>query len=95
MVEELTQTHITRFRTAVFTAVIIAGITAQAILGPYLYLGFPKVKASTGWILGVIVLVALVCGLMGAVFAKTLLWLNGYRHRVFRQRQPILWAAGC
>jgi H+/Cl- antiporter ClcA len=95
VVEELTQTHITRFRTAVFTAVIIAGMTAQAILGPYLYLGFPKVKASTGWILGVVVLVALVCGLMGAVFAKLLLWLNGYRQRVFRNSRPVFWVAGC
>ena len=31
--EELTKTHIARFRTAVFSAVIIAGMTAQSFLG--------------------------------------------------------------
>ena len=42
-IEELTQTHFSYFKTALFTAVIIAGLTAQGILGPYLYLGFPDV----------------------------------------------------
>ncbi|GAB3498367.1 chloride channel protein [Spirosoma knui] len=95
VVEELTQTHITRFRTAVFTAVIIAGMTAQAILGPYLYLGFPKVSVSTGLILGVVIGVALVCGLAGAVFAKTLLWLNAYRRRFDRPVEQLGWVIGC
>ncbi|GAB3717888.1 hypothetical protein GCM10027592_60370 [Spirosoma flavus] len=95
VVEELTQTHITRFRTAVFTAVIIAGMTAQAIQGPYLYLGFPKVIASTGWVLGIVVLVAIFCGLAGAVLAKTLLWLNAYRRRFRTWSEQIGWVAGC
>lgn len=95
VVEELTQTHITRFRTAVFTAVIIAGMTAQAILGPYLYLGFPKVTVSTGWFLGIVVLAAMLCGLAGALFAKTLLWINGYRRRFRTLPQQFGWVAGC
>ena len=95
VVEELTQTHITRFRMAVFTAVIIAGMTAQAILGPYLYLGFPKVTASTGWVLGVVVLVALLCGLAGAVFARTLLWLNQYRRRFRTIGEQVSWVVVC
>lgn len=95
VVEELTQTHITRFRTAVFTAVIIAGITAQAILGPYLYLGFPKVQTSTGLILGVIGGIAMVCGLAGAVLAKTLLWVNAYRQRFDSRMKQIGWVLGC
>lgn len=95
VVEELTQTHITRFRTAVFTAVIIAGMTAQAILGPYLYLGFPKVNVSNGWILGVVIGVALVCGLAGAVLAKTLLWLNAYRQRFRQPAEQLGWVIGC
>ncbi|SFC22227.1 chloride channel protein [Spirosoma endophyticum] len=95
VVEELTQTHITRFRTAVFTAVIIAGMTAQAIQGPYLYLGFPKVTASTGWFLGVVVLVAMVCGLAGALLAKSLLWLNAYRQRFSTLPEKAAWVATC
>uniref|UniRef100_UPI003B3AD24A chloride channel protein n=1 Tax=Spirosoma sp. TaxID=1899569 RepID=UPI003B3AD24A len=95
VVEELTQTHLTRFRTAVFTAVIIAGMTAQAIQGPYLYLGFPKVVVTTGWVLGVVVLVAIFCGLAGAVFAKTLLWLNARRRRYRTWPEQLGWVAGC
>ncbi|MBC3787534.1 chloride channel protein [Spirosoma utsteinense] len=95
VVEELTQTHITHFRTAVFTAVIIAGMTAQAILGPYLYLGYPVIKASSGWFLGVVVLMALVCGLAGALFARTLLWLNAYRRRFTTVATQAGWVAGC
>ncbi|MBC8152729.1 MAG: chloride channel protein, partial [Bacteroidetes bacterium] len=95
VVEELTQTHITRFRSAVFTAVIIAGMTAQAVLGPYLYLGYPKVSASTGWFLGIVVLVAIVCGLAGAFFAKSLLWLNNYRNRFYSLPAQAGWVAGC
>lgn len=95
VVEELTQTHITRFRTAVFSAVIIAGMTAQAILGPYLYLGFPKVPVSTGWFLGVVVLVALLCGLAGALFAKLLLRINVYRQRLGTPLRQVGWVVGC
>lgn len=95
VVEELTQTHITRFRTAVFTAVIIAGMTAQAILGPYLYLGFPKVTVSTGWFLGIVVFTAMFCGFAGALFAKALLWINNYRRRFRTLTQKIGWVAGC
>jgi H+/Cl- antiporter ClcA len=70
-------------------------MTAQAILGPYLYLGFPKVTASTGWVLGVVVLVALLCGLAGAVFARTLLWLNQYRRRFRTIGEQVSWVVVC
>ncbi|GAB4022842.1 chloride channel protein [Spirosoma koreense] len=95
VVEELTQTHITRFRTAVFTAVIIAGMTAQAIQGPYLYLGFPKVTASTGWFLGIVVFAAMICGLAGAFFARALLWLNAYRRRFHTLPEQAGWVIFC
>lgn len=42
-IEELTRTHISYFRTSVLAAVIIAGMAAQTLLGPYLYLGFPSI----------------------------------------------------
>ncbi|MGI4863342.1 MAG: chloride channel protein [Janthinobacterium lividum] len=95
VVEELTQMHMARFRMAVFSAVIIAGLTAQAFLGPYLYLGFPKVTAHVGWILATVALVAIVCGLAGALFAKTLLWLGSYRKRFATFGQQASWVVGC
>ncbi len=95
VVEELTQTHITRFRTAVFTAVIIAGMTAQALLGPYLYLGYPVVQAEGGWFLLYIAAAAVICGLAGALFAKSLLWLNGRRQQFSSPTAQVGWVVGC
>ncbi len=95
VVEELTQTHITHFRTAVFTAVIIAGLTAQGLLGPYLYLGYPSVVMSGGMVWLGVGTVAVVCGMAGALFAKSLLWLNGYRKQFRTLGAQAGWVAAC
>lgn len=95
VVEELTQMHMARFRMAVFSAVIVAGLTAQSLLGSYLYLGFPKVTAHAGWFLATVALVAVICGLAGAGFAKLLLWLNAYRKRFTTVAQQAGWVLGC
>ena len=95
VVEELTQMHMARFRMAVFTAVIIAGLTAQTFLGPYLYLGFPKIVPAVGRVQVLVLLVAVVCGLAGAAFAKTLLWLGRYRQRFSTLAAQAGWVLGC
>src|SRR3954454_2209499 len=69
-VEELTKTHISYFKTALFTAVIIAGLTAQGLLGPYLYIGYPNVNNISRWIFFSVILVAVVCGISGSGMAK-------------------------
>src|ERR1019366_9094351 len=65
-VEELTKTHISYFKTALFTAVIIAGLTAQGMLGPYLYLGYPDVSGLSKYIFFALILVAAITGLLGS-----------------------------
>lgn len=95
VVEELTQIHLSRFRMAVFSAVIIAGLTAQQFLGSYLYLGFPKVTSPAGWYQVLVMVAAVVCGLAGAVFAKTLLGLNNYRKRFATPLAQAGWVVGC
>lgn len=72
-VEELAKTHINNFKIAIFSAVIIAGLTAQAILGPYLYLGFPDLKNISTFILFGVMIVAAVAGIMGALMSKLIL----------------------
>ncbi len=69
-VEELTKTHISYFRTALFSAVIIAGLTAQGILGPYLYLGFPSVNGLTTFIFAAVILTAVIAGFAGSIMSK-------------------------
>lgn len=72
-VEEIAKTHISYFRTALFTAVIIAGLTAQAFLGPYLYLGYPDVSHLSPYVFFTVALVAVIAGLGGSGTARLIL----------------------
>jgi H+/Cl- antiporter ClcA len=88
-VEELTRRHISYFKTALFTAVIIAGLTAQGLLGPYLYLGYPQIGGYSYTIYFWIILVAIVAGISGSVMSKLILrllsWVGSFRltwHRI-------------
>jgi H+/Cl- antiporter ClcA len=71
--EELARIHVRFFRTALFSAVIIAGLTAQGLLGPYLYLGYPNIgPISFSGVIGVII-TALLTGLAGAAMSQLIL----------------------
>lgn len=84
-VEELARTHINYFKTAIFTAVIIAGLTAQGLLGPYLYLGYPEVGELPGYIFLLVAMIAVVTGLLGSSMAKLIVvivkWKSKFRFR--------------
>lgn len=71
--EELARIHIRYFRTALFSAVIIAGLTAQGFLGPYLYLGYPDVKNLQFRIFLSVALTAIIAGMLGAFMCKVIL----------------------
>lgn len=94
-VEELTKTHINYFKTAIFTAVIIAGLTAQGLLGPYLYLGYPDITHISSYIFFAVVIIAVIAGLSGSVMAKIILsllkWKSGFRSQFFH----LLYMIGC
>jgi len=93
-VEELTRTHISYFKTALFTAVIIAGLTAQAMLGPYLYLGYPDVSNLSNYIFLGVLLVAALAGLAGSIMSRWMLkifrWKDGFR----ATRQHVFYVLG-
>lgn len=82
-VEELAKTHLSHFKTALFTAVIISGLTAQALAGPYLYLGYPDVGNLSPYIFLAIVMVAILAGLAGSGMSKVMLallrWKSGFK----------------
>jgi H+/Cl- antiporter ClcA len=94
-VEELTRTHISYFKTALFTAVIIAGLTAQALLGPYLYLGYPDVSNLSGYIFLCVLLVAIPAGLSGSLMAKWILKIFRWKDSFRFTRQHVLYVVGC
>jgi H+/Cl- antiporter ClcA len=68
--EELAKVHVRFFRTALFSAVIISGLTAQGFLGPYLYLGYPDVKNLQLWILIGVAATAILAGMAGSLMCK-------------------------
>jgi H+/Cl- antiporter ClcA len=81
-IEELTRIQFSKFRTTLFVAVIISGMTAQAMLGPYLYLGFPKVQvAGYSYILWVIA-AAVLAGFMGGMFGSLILVIHRWKKTI-------------
>ncbi|KMQ64961.1 chloride channel protein [Chryseobacterium angstadtii] len=80
-VEELSKTHINYFKTALFTAVIIAGLTAQTLAGSYLYLGYPKTNDVSLMVMFPIILVAGTAGIMASQLSVTMLKMNEWKKK--------------
>ena len=94
-VEELTKTHINYFKTAIFSAVIISGLTAQALLGPYLYLGYPAVNNLSPYIFLGVALVAILSGLAGSSMGRLMLLLLRWKSTFKKTKQHLLYAIVC
>ena len=94
-VEELTKTHIAQFRTAVLTAVIISGMTAQWVLGPYLFIGYPTVKTVGFSFMYKILVIALVSGAAGALFCRAALITDKLRRSFTGAFGQGLFVLGC
>lgn len=88
-IEELTKNHLKYLRTTVFSAVIIAGFTAQTILGPYLVFGYPKVNPDGISFFFLIILTSIICGIVGAYFGVMAFNLNRFRKKLKRIPQFI------
>lgn len=84
-IEELSKFHIKHYKSPLFIAVIIAGLTAQGFGGAYLYLGYPK-TGFHGWsvILGVVI-TAVIAGYFGSkmcdVLLKFIVYINSLRQK--------------
>ena len=78
-IEELTKTHISTLRTTMFIAVIVAGMTAQLLVGPYLYLGYPTVGSFTLDQIPYVLLIAAIGGFLGGWSCSIILSLMSWR----------------
>lgn len=94
-IEELTKTHISYFKTAIFSAVIIAGLTAQGFLGSYLYLGFPQIGQLSWWIFAAIIFVALIAGFFGSYISRTIFVLQKWKATFKFRYQHIIYLTVC
>jgi chloride channel protein, CIC family len=94
-IEELTKTHFSYFKTAIFSSVIIAGLTAQGMLGPYLYLGYPKIDHLSTFIFFSVILVALVTGIFGSGMSKVILYLMKWKLSMNFKNKNLVYVTGC
>ena len=89
-VEELSKTHINYFKTALFTAVIIAGLTAQTLAGSYLYLGYPKTADVSLMVMFPVILVAGISGVLASQLSVLMLAINSWKKRLKSDRSNII-----
>lgn len=93
-IEELTKTHFTYFKTALFTGVIIAGFITQSITGPYLYLGTPTVGNMSFWILFPVIFVAAISGLLSSFLSQGMLRIVKFKRGLKKIKHHILFIVG-
>lgn len=89
-VEELSKTHINYFKTALFTAVIIAGLTAQTLAGSYLYLGYPKTSDVALTIMFSVILVSGIAGIFASQLSVIMLKITAWKKTFKNNRSHII-----
>ncbi|TAJ48816.1 MAG: chloride channel protein [Chitinophagaceae bacterium] len=93
--EELTKTHISFYKTAIISAVIIAGLTAQSLLGPYLYIGYPDVDHLAFTTFLVVILAALICGFLSSLMCKLILKITNWKSTLQKNWKRIVFILFC
>ena len=94
-IEELTKTHISFFKSALLTGVIIAGLTALNFLGPYLYLGYPDLDNLSPWLLVVIVPLAVITVIASTEMCNLILFINKKKSSYKKNYHKIIYAILC
>jgi H+/Cl- antiporter ClcA len=94
-IEELSNIHFSRLKTALLSAVIVSGLMAQLMSGPYLYFGYPALQRFDMTILYWALIAGLLAGVLGGLYGRLLLegsrWL---RKKSARQRLFFAYFAG-
>jgi H+/Cl- antiporter ClcA len=91
-IEELARAHVASFRSGVLHAVLVAGLVAQLVLGPYLYLGFPQIGGWSNRDLPACALMGAAAGIVGALWARALFVMVRFRGGLTGARQQGLFA---
>ncbi|HMQ67811.1 MAG TPA: chloride channel protein [Ignavibacteria bacterium] len=94
-IEELTRTHFSFFKSALLTGVIIAGLTALNLLGPYLYLGYPLINDTSLWMVLIVIPVSVVTGLAGSGMGKAILYISEKKKDLRNNKQKLFYTMVC
>lgn len=95
VMEELSKAHLSSFRTGILHAVIVAGLISQLIMGPYLYLGYPKLEVFQLKQIGIIIIVSIIVGFVAALFGQTLKIVLVFRSRLNTPYKKAILAVTC
>lgn len=85
-IEELASKHFNKVRSSVLTAVLVAGLVSQWLVGSYLYLGFPRVGRTGIEVVPTALLIGLVGGYLGAALGTGLFRATRALRRIGRDR---------
>lgn len=80
--EELSKVHLNRLRPYIFTSVIVAGIAAQALQGPYFAFHIDRLETYSFSMLGPAVGMGILCGLLSTLLFKVWKFLSGVERRL-------------
>ncbi|MCB9344907.1 MAG: chloride channel protein [Saprospiraceae bacterium] len=94
-IEELTKTHLNFFKSALLTGVIISGLTALNLLGPYLYLGYPQLTNLPIIIVVPVVICAIMAGLSGSWMGEAILYILKRKNRLKKYYKHVLYVVVC
>jgi H+/Cl- antiporter ClcA len=94
-IEELSKFHIKYYKSPLFIAVIIAGLTAQGLAGSYLYLGYPKVSASGYKVVLAVLLATVVCGYFGSKMCVVIYKVRQFFVRIKKVKFQALFVVLC
>lgn len=95
VIEELAKSHLSFFRTGILHAVVVAGLISQVVMGSYLYFGYPKVAGFSWGQVGMVILVSLSAGLVGALFGQLLKYVFQLRSLFTTRAAKAGAALGC
>ena len=97
-IEELGRSFEQKTNGVVITAIVLAGMVSISLQGNYTYFGHFAVGKIDSNIIVQVIVCALVCGLAGGIFSRTLIESSGTikgRLGYLRRIHPIWWAGFC
>ncbi|HTX88683.1 MAG TPA: chloride channel protein [Bacteroidales bacterium] len=83
-IEELSRSHLNVFKSSLLYAVIFSGMTVQWLLGPYLFLGYPRADAGGFSLLGYTLIFSAIAGFAGGLNGRLIYWLTEFTKRIKR-----------
>jgi len=94
-IEEIGKTHLNAIRTHLFVAVIIAGLTAQVLLGSYLYVGTPILPPISFMAIIYVVITAICAGYLGYIFSRFILIIVRVKRKIKSRKKVVIWVITC